>query len=103
MRYLIYAAGREGFPNVARLFTAIADAERIHASNHYGNILGKGAATSLSGEVSVVRNSSDELQAGIDGEPSLQSDRRLSAAAATSFRWPLEAERIQIGLYQNAK
>ena len=40
MRYAIYAkrAKTEGFPNVARLFTAVASAEMVHAGNHYRNI-----------------------------------------------------------------
>jgi rubrerythrin len=44
MRYTIYAkkAKEEGYPNVARLFTAVAFAEQIHASNHYKNIVMKG-------------------------------------------------------------
>ncbi|MCK5562975.1 rubrerythrin family protein, partial [Candidatus Bathyarchaeota archaeon] len=35
MRYLIFAnkAEQEGFPNVARLFRAIAYAEQLHATN----------------------------------------------------------------------
>ena len=37
MRYLIFAevAEREGYPNVARLFRAVAFAEQVHARNHY--------------------------------------------------------------------
>ncbi len=37
MRYLIFSerAGLEKFPNVARLFRALAAAERVHASGHY--------------------------------------------------------------------
>ena len=43
MRYLIFSqvAEREGKPNIARLFKAIAYAEEVHATNHYrvlGNI-----------------------------------------------------------------
>ncbi len=39
-RYLIFAeiAEREGYPNVARLFKAIARSELIHAKNHYNNL-----------------------------------------------------------------
>ena len=46
MRYAIYAerARKAGFPNVARLFTAIAAAEKVHARNHYRNIGSPGAA-----------------------------------------------------------
>ncbi|MCE4620792.1 MAG: rubrerythrin family protein, partial [Desulfurococcales archaeon] len=37
LRYQVFAeiAEKEGFPNVARLFRAIAYAEYIHARNHY--------------------------------------------------------------------
>lgn len=37
MRYLIWGdmAAKEGFPNVARLFRAISDAEQVHATNHF--------------------------------------------------------------------
>ncbi|MCD6323648.1 MAG: rubrerythrin family protein, partial [Desulfurococcales archaeon] len=37
MRHLIFAdiAEKEGFRNVARLFRAVAYAERIHAGNHF--------------------------------------------------------------------
>ena len=37
MRYRIFArqADKDGYPNVARLFLAIADAEYIHAGDHY--------------------------------------------------------------------
>ncbi|MEM0110388.1 MAG: rubrerythrin family protein, partial [Desulfurococcus sp.] len=42
MRYLIFAeiAEKEGFPNVARLFKAIAFAEQVHARNHYNVLRG---------------------------------------------------------------
>jgi len=37
MRYLIWGdqAEKEGLPNVARLFRAIASAETVHATNHF--------------------------------------------------------------------
>ena len=40
MRYCIYSqrADESGLPKIARLFRAIAYAERVHASNHYKNI-----------------------------------------------------------------
>jgi rubrerythrin len=36
MRYIIYSdrAEKQGFLNIARLFRAVAHAERIHAGNH---------------------------------------------------------------------
>ena len=43
-RYLIYAekADREGYPQVARLFRAAADAETVHARNHFDAMDGVG-------------------------------------------------------------
>ena len=42
MRYLIFAevAEREGKPNIARLFRAIAYAEQVHAQNHLRELSG---------------------------------------------------------------
>jgi len=115
MRYLFYAerAKISGFPNIGRLFTAIADAERVHASNHYRNILSKGAFSSASGAIFGTRNTSEDLQAGIDGEtfeieemyPVYKATAEFQGekAATTSFTWALEAEKIHSQLYKKAK
>jgi len=41
MKYLIFSeiAENEGFPNIARLFRAIAYAEQVHATNHAKNLV----------------------------------------------------------------
>jgi len=112
MRYLIYAdrAREEGFPNVARLFTAIAYAEKVHATNHYRNIVSKGDALTVSGAIFGTRSTSEDLQAGIDGEnfevnemypaylevAKSQNER----AAETSFRYAWEAEKIHAGMFE---
>ena len=115
MRYEIYAArAREnGFQNVGRLFTAVADAERVHASNHYKNIVSRGAATTASAAVFGTRSTSEDLQAGIDGEtfevkemyPAYKAVAELQheVGAAMSFNWALEAEKVHASLYQKAK
>ncbi len=56
-RYLIYAeeARRQGFENVTRLFTAIAFAELVHATNHLRALGGIG-------------KTNDNLQKAIEGE-----------------------------------
>ena len=54
MRYLYWAdeALEEGFPNIAKLFEAIAYAERVHASNHFKELNGDTAdATVTAGAV----------------------------------------------------
>lgn len=115
MRYNIYAerAERNGFKNVARLFRAIAYAESIHASNHYRNIMTKGGANSDSAAIFGTRTTSEDLQAGIDGEtfevnemyPAYRAVAvsQSEKAAEITFTWALEAEKMHAGLYMKAK
>jgi len=55
--YLAFAkaAEKEGFPQVAKLFKAAAEAETVHALNHF-NVLGQ------------VKTTSDNLNAAVSGE-----------------------------------
>jgi rubrerythrin len=50
IKYKIFAerAEKSGWPNVARLFNTISLAERIHAGNHFRNILSKGGFQTVS-------------------------------------------------------
>jgi len=101
-RYLIFAtkAEEEGYPNVARLFRAIAFAELIHARNHLNELKGIGAT-------------SQNLQAAIDGEtyeveemyPAFNEVAKLQgeSGAERTTRWAMEAEKTHAGLYQKAK
>jgi len=100
-KYLAFAkkAEEEGFPQVARLFRAVAAAETIHAHNHFKAMDG-------------VKSTAENLQAAIAGEnyevvsmypPMLtgaeaEGDKR----AARSFRWALEVEKIHEALYRKA-
>ncbi len=116
MRYVLFAekAEKEGFPNVARLFKAIAYAERVHANNHFNSL------SELKGDLKVVAgatfgpgNTSKNLELAIMGEEyevkemyptyvsiaELQGERR----AVTSFKWALEAEKIHVELFREAK
>jgi rubrerythrin len=71
MRYLNYAAKakEEGFANVARLFTAIAWAERVHASNHLQVMRDLREVVPISGGTPFgVGDTSTNLQFGIGGE-----------------------------------
>ncbi len=102
MRYLIFAkkAEEEGFPNIARLFRAIAYAEQVHAANHY-NVLG------------MIRATADNLQVAIDGEtyevdemyPSFNIVAKLQEekGAERTTNWALQAEKVHAGIYQKAK
>lgn len=102
MRYTIFAdkAEEEGYSNVAKLFRAIAFAERVHAKNHY-DVLGN------------IRGSSDNLQVAIDGEtyevnemyPAFKAVAELQGeeGAQRSTNWALQAEKVHAGMYQRAK
>ena len=102
MKYLAFAevAEREGYPNVARLFRAIAFAEQVHATNHLRNLQGIG-------------KTSENLQAAIDGEtfevdemyPAYNAVAELQGekGAQRSIHFALEAEKIHAALYQEAK
>jgi rubrerythrin len=115
IRYKIFAerAEKSGWSNVGRLFTAVSLAERIHAGSHFRNILTKGGAQTVSAAVFGTRNTSEDLQAGIDGEtfeinemyPVYRSVAQFQGekAAETTFTWALEAEKIHASLYKKAK
>jgi rubrerythrin len=63
MRYGIFSQRAEegGLPNIARLFRAIAYTERVHASNHYRNIMSKGDAVIVSVAGFGSRNTPEDL------------------------------------------
>ncbi len=100
-KYLIYAeiARSEGLENIARLFEAVAYAERVHARNHL-KAMGKKMATT------------DNLQDALDGEnfeveemyeaylavANLQEEK----AAAKSHNYALQAEKIHAEKYSIA-
>jgi len=102
MKYTIFAdqAEAEGFPEVARLFRAIAFAERVHATNHLRELGGIG-------------NTAANLQTGIDGEhfenmemyPAYNAVAKLQEekGAMLSIHYALEAEKIHEGMYTEAK
>ncbi|MGB9659673.1 MAG: rubrerythrin family protein, partial [Nitrososphaerales archaeon] len=97
MKYLIFAdkAEEEGYPNVAKLFRAIAYAEKVHATNHL-DALGN------------IKGSSENLQVAIDGEnfevndmyPAYKAVAELEGEkiAQRSFYWALQAEKVHSGM-----
>jgi len=102
MRYLIFAdwAEGEGYPNIARLFRAIAYAEQVHATNHYR-------------ELGMINDAAKNLGVAIDGEtfeveemyPAYNKVAELQGeqGAVRSTHYALEAEKIHAGMYQKAK
>lgn len=102
MRYIIFAdkAEEEGFRNIARLFRAIAFAERVHASNHLNALNG-------------INLTIDNLNIAIEGErfevnemyPAYKTVAELQGEkkAINSMRYALEAEKIHEALYSESK
>lgn len=102
MKYLNYSdiAKAEGFPNIARLFNAIACAERVHASNHaraMGSIgdTAKNLDDAIGGESFEV----DEMYPAYDAIAKLQQENE----AQTSIRYAISAEKIHRDYYKEAK
>ncbi len=116
MRYLIFAdvAEREKFPNVARLFRAVAYAEFVHARNHYNNLRDyKEDFKVAAGTPAGPGNTSKNLELGIMGEeyevnemyPVYMEIAKFQGfkGAEQSFHYAYEAEKIHAQLYREAK
>jgi rubrerythrin len=116
MRYELWStkAAADGFPNVARLFRAIAHAEQVHASNHFTVMAHEGGASLVASMAGFGLGSTSENLAGaIEGElfeanemypvymqgALAQSERE----AVQSFRYALETEKTHAVLFQGAK
>jgi rubrerythrin len=100
-KYLAFAAkaDADGYPQIARLFRAAAEAETVHAHAHLRVMKG-------------VKTTTENLQAAIDGEGhefrEMYPDFLRAAeseghqGAIVSFRNALAVEKIHHGLYENA-
>jgi len=102
MKYMIFAeiAEKNGFPNLARMFHAIAYAEQVHATNHARNI-------------GLVKETPENIQSCIDGEdfeveemyPAYLAIAELQKekGAQRAHHYALEAEKIHRTMYREAK
>jgi rubrerythrin len=116
MRYAIFSdrTEKEGFPNVARLFQAVANAEQVHATNHYTEL------RQIKGDFLVavmapfgLGSTSDNLQVGIDGETfeieemypvyKAAAQFQKEKGAERTFAWALQTEKVHASLYRTAK
>jgi len=100
-KYLAFAAkaDQEGFPQVARLFRAAAEAETIHAHSHLRALKG-------------IRNTKENLEEAIAGEthefksmyPGMIEQAKAEDVkdAERSFSFANEVEKIHAGLFQAA-
>jgi len=102
MKYTIFAdvAESEGFVNIARLFRAIAYAERVHATNHLkalygGTVTTDNLQTAIEGETFEV----DEMYPAYKAVAELQKEKK----AIQSMHYALEAEKIHASMYTDAK
>ena len=102
IKYLAFSAQaeKEGKPNIARLFKAIAYAEQVHAINHLKELGGIG-------------NTAANLGAAIDGENFevdemyeaylAVAERQGEKGAKRSMTYAVEAEKIHAEMYSDAK
>jgi rubrerythrin len=100
-KYLAFAkqADEEGYPQVAKLFRAAAQAETVHALNHLRAMGG-------------VKATADNLRAAIGGEgyevitmypPFIaEAETQGEKKALTSFKWAWEVEKVHEELYGKA-
>ena len=100
-KYLAFAkqADQEGFPQIARLFRATAEAETIHAHAHLKAMGG-------------IKSTAENLQAAVSGEtyefsdmypPFIQeAEAENNPAAVRTFKLANEAEKVHADLYKKA-
>ena len=100
-KYLAFAqkADREGYPQVAKLFRAAAEAETVHAHAHLRTL-------------KAVRGTAENLKEAVAGEthefkamyPDMIEHAKAegNAAAERSFSYANEVEKIHADLYQKA-
>ena len=100
-KYLAFAkkAEADGFPQVARLFRAAAEAETVHAHAHL-RVMGG------------IKGTVENLQAAIEGEgfefkemyPAYvaEAEKESNKAALNSFKFALEVEKVHHDLYSEA-
>ena len=100
-KYLAFAkkADADGYPQLGKLFRAVAAAETVHALSHFRALDGVGSTN-------------DNLKAAIAGEnyevvtmyPDFIQDAETESVkrALTSFKWAWEVEKVHEELYRNA-
>ena len=102
MKYVIFAdrAEREGFPNVARLFRAVAHAERVHATNHFRALEGIGKTSeNLVAAAGGENYEVDEMYPAFTAVAELQGEKM----AERYNKWAMEAEKVHAAFYEDAK
>lgn len=102
MKYLAFSAQaeKEGKPQIARLFQAIAYAEQVHAVNHLKE-LGEVGNTVANLEAAIAGENFEveEMYAAYLEVADLQAER----GAKRSMTYAIEAEKIHADMYASAK
>jgi rubrerythrin len=101
MKYLIFAdkAERDGFSSVARLFQAIAFAERVHATNHLRELRRvEGTAANLAAAIGGEHYENTEMYPAFNVVADLQAEK----GAMRSIQYALEAEKVHELLFGDA-
>jgi len=100
-KYLAFAekADREGYPQVARLFRAAAEAETVHALNHLRALKAIGATAdnlkeALAGEVAEFEKMYPRMIAAAQAEGNKEAER--------TFNFANEVEKIHAQLFKKA-
>ena len=100
-KYLAFAkkADNEGYPQVARLFRAAAEAETVHAHAHLRTLGG-------------VKTTAENLKSAIEGEthefkemyPAMieEAEKEGNKLAVRSFSFANDVEKVHAGLYEKA-
>jgi len=98
-RYLAFAqkAEKEGYPQVARLFRAAAEAETVHAHNHLRALKGirstkQNLEEAISGETHEFKTMYPEMIEAASAEGHKEAER--------TFRYANEVEKIHAQLYE---
>lgn len=116
MRYRTWGekAEEDGFPNVARLFRAIAAAEVVHASNHFRELRNEDGAYLVASMAGFgLATTAENLEGAIEGEtfevnemyPTYLETARLQGekGAQQSFHYALSAEKIHAAMFERAR
>lgn len=100
-KYLAYgeAAAKEGLPQVAKLFRAVAAAETIHAHAHLRAMGGvKTTAENLEAAIVGEKYEFEEMYPGFVADAEGESNRQ----ATTSMKHAMEVEKVHHGLFTGA-
>ena len=100
-RYLFFAdrAEKEGYPQIARLFQATAEAEMVHARNHLQTMGGIGSTTDNLKTAAIGENYEfTKMYPGFIEQAKADNNQR----AEISFTWANKVEKIHYNLYQKA-